>query len=418
MSQDWRPPGGGPDDDAPGPAAPAGGGWAVPGSVPPSTAPVPPAAHPPPVPPAHPAPQQWGQPTGSPVPPDLTKAPGPTAPPPPGYGYGYGQGAPVPPPVPLAPRPGVVPLRPLGLGEIYDGAFQVMRRNPAATIGWAALIGGLTTLMAVALQGLMGPELARLTDPATAATVSEDELADVFGVYGLGWMVTAAVTAIGLALLNGVLVVPVSRAVTGHRASFGDAWRAAWPRMGALLGLVGIGVLIGFGIVLLLLVPAFLAIVTPWLLLLYLLTLPAALLAGLWLTVRTSVATPAVMLERAGPVQAFRRVHALVGGLWTGPFWRSVGILVLASVIVGVASQVLAFPAFLVSGGIAFANPDDPLAAAGVAPLQLLVTALAGIVTSAVLYPFQAGVCTLLYVDHRIRREGLDVELARAAEQP
>ena len=46
--------------------------------------------------------------------------------------------------------------------------------------------------------------------------------------------------------------------------------------------------------------------------------------------------------------------------------------------------------------------------------LQLLTT-LGGIVAGALTYPFAASVATLLYVDLRMRKEGLDIELMRAA---
>jgi hypothetical protein len=46
------------------------------------------------------------------------------------------------------------------------------------------------------------------------------------------------------------------------------------------------------------------------------------------------------------------------------------------------------------------------------------VTALGTIVASAVTWPFTAVATALLYVDRRIRREALDIELARAAGVP
>src|SRR5215467_14625101 len=62
--------------------------------------------------------------------------------PPPGYGPppygtpGYGPWAAQPP----APAPGGVPLRPLAVGDILSGAFMLVRRNPAATLGIAAIV--------------------------------------------------------------------------------------------------------------------------------------------------------------------------------------------------------------------------------------------------------------------------------------
>ena len=37
-------------------------------------------------------------------------------------------------------KPGVVALRPLGLGDFFDGAFKTIRGNPVAMVGLAALV--------------------------------------------------------------------------------------------------------------------------------------------------------------------------------------------------------------------------------------------------------------------------------------
>jgi len=373
-------------------------------------------------------PPQQGQGWGAPPPgaPDLTKPPAAA----PGqqhgsqdgsqyaprYGYGYGPG--MPPPAPLAPRPGVIPLRPLSLGEIFDGAFQAMRRNPGPMIGSAAIVGAVIALVSAAFQLLAGPALSPLLDPAASTTLSEDEALDALGVLGAGGLVTVLATLVGVAVLNGVLVLPVSRAVTGQRTTFAEVWKATWPRFWALIGLVALAFVIGLGIYLGAFVPVIaLAFVSPAFLALLIVTLPVMVLGLLWVLVRSSLALPALMLERTGPMTSWRRVRTLVGGLWTGPFWRSLGILLLAAIITGIAQGLLTVPAALVSAAIGAANPDDPMAVAGFSPPQVLLSTIASIVASAVVYPFTAGVGTLLYVDHRMRREGLDVELARAASQ-
>src|SRR4029079_9410922 len=101
-----------PHDDAPRPpswAAPAG-----PGAQPPETVPQPgpPVAPPPP-------PSGWGQ-----QPPGGQGSWGPAAPPPPGLSWR-----------PQALQPGIIPLRPLGMGEIYDGAFREVSDNPRGMFG-------------------------------------------------------------------------------------------------------------------------------------------------------------------------------------------------------------------------------------------------------------------------------------------
>ena len=116
-----------------------------------------------------PPPHQEGPPPGSPAVGPAT-AVGPAAPvgrwrptqpghepsrrqrPPPGYGPapvygprpGYGAGA--------RPRPGIVPLRPLGLGEILDGAFQAIRTNPRTMLGVSALVMIVVTALGLVPQ--------------------------------------------------------------------------------------------------------------------------------------------------------------------------------------------------------------------------------------------------------------------------
>ncbi|HEV7851058.1 MAG TPA: hypothetical protein VGP27_06795, partial [Mycobacterium sp.] len=72
--------------------------------------------------------------------------------PPPGYrAPGYG-GAPYAPP---AIKPGVIPLRPLSLTDIFNGAFSYIRTNPKATLGLTTIVVVIAQLIGLALQ--IGP---------------------------------------------------------------------------------------------------------------------------------------------------------------------------------------------------------------------------------------------------------------------
>jgi hypothetical protein len=85
-------------------------GWAAPGSEPPNDGSQ--------QPPQQWAPQQWG-------PPQMP---------------------------PAAAKPGVIPLRPLGLGEILDGAISYIRANPIATLGLSAAVITATQLIDVPVR--------------------------------------------------------------------------------------------------------------------------------------------------------------------------------------------------------------------------------------------------------------------------
>jgi hypothetical protein len=58
-------------------------------------------------------------------------------------------------------KPGVVALRPLTLGDLFDGAFTTIRRNPTAMVGLAAgvstvflVVPAVLTLVLAATGGL------------------------------------------------------------------------------------------------------------------------------------------------------------------------------------------------------------------------------------------------------------------------
>ena len=71
--------------------------------------------------------------------------------PPPGYQYappGY-------PPQPMALQPGVIPLRPLTLGDIFNGAIRYIRANPKATLGLTTGVVVITQIIALAVH--IGP---------------------------------------------------------------------------------------------------------------------------------------------------------------------------------------------------------------------------------------------------------------------
>ena len=46
--------------------------------------------------------------------------------------------------------------------------------------------------------------------------------------------------------------------------------------------------------------------------------------------------------------------------------------------------------------------------------MQLLVSQIGSVLSGAILYPLTAAVTALLYIDLRMRTEGLDIELMRA----
>src|SRR3954469_22646596 len=52
-------------------------------------------------------------------------------------------------------KPGVIPLRPLALGDMYDAAFRIIRFNPKATVGSAVLVSAVAMAIPVAITAVL-----------------------------------------------------------------------------------------------------------------------------------------------------------------------------------------------------------------------------------------------------------------------
>ncbi|GAB3208764.1 hypothetical protein GCM10027294_20550 [Marinactinospora endophytica] len=402
--QAWRAPGDRPDHpspSAPGPSgAPGGatGGWAAPGGpVPQPNAPGPQGAPGPGWPPPHQGGAGW--------PPHQPGGPGWQQPHHGGAGWS---------PPPPDPKPGVVALRPLTLGDIFNGAFSYIRHNPKATLGLSVIVMAIASLLPAVGFGSFMDEYtsyldALVADPAADVGAFPFSSFSLIGVYG-----GALLSLIAGYILNGLLAVVIGLAVIGRRVTLKGAIDALRGRIGALLGLGGLFLLLSLlwtvVLALVLTVIALSALVDPWLIAVTaVIGIPAVIALGAWVYIRTALAMPVVVLERIGPGRALGRSWRLTRGSW----WRVFGILLLVQFIAGIVANLLATPFTLVSLALTFLAPDAAWMPVADSASYYLGMVLSGAVTS----PFTAGAVTLLYVDLRMRREGLDLRL-RSATRP
>jgi hypothetical protein len=288
--------------------------------------------------------------------------------------------APVPLAVPPAPiragrppvTPGSIPLRPLSVGDILDGTFATIRRNPRTVLGLSAIFVTVQELVTVVAEALTG----QLSTPVFDVRQSSSaELGATFtGI--IGYILAAVVGAV----LTGMIVVVVTEDVLGRRTSIRDLWRVVRPRLGALLlASVLAGALPYLGLVLL--------------------VAPGVLLWGAW-----SLTTPALIVEGLGPVRALRRSWRLA----VPAFWSVWGTRAL-SVLIGLLMQLMLLLPFVVIASALVSVLDLDAAGDSQPPIVLVLTVLGGIVAGTVVSPFLAGVQALLYVDRRMRAEGLDI---------
>src|SRR5215472_12049668 len=341
---------------------------------------------------------------------------------PPG-GNGTGQGGPGQPRYapwpsqPQAPKPGVIPLRPLGVGELLDGAFTSIRRNPRATLGIAAILLTASAVITTAVSLLLVHYIGTVTLPSPGQKLTDAQatrlLTRILEVLAPTVAVSAVLAFIVDTVLTGLLTVVIGRLVLGHKITAGEAWRIARPRIPALVGatllipLILIGVWAVYAVVLVIFALAH----APGALIGLLAGVGAiaAIVLTIWFSIMFRMAGPAVVLEREGPAQALARSWRLV----RGSFWRVLGITLLAGLIVLVTAGVLQIPFGLLAAMAGGGNSLLPSTGGNVA--SILISAVGGVVAGAVARPISAGVAVLLYVDLRMRREGLDLVLQTAA---
>lgn len=289
----------------------------------------------------------------------------------------------------------VVPLRPLAIGELLDGAFRIVRKNPRQALGIAAGISAVVTLVNVVLV------LTVRTSPVVDGNGLPDlgaEISNSLLTSGPGYLVGF----FGGLVLTGALVSIVGKSVLGQPIDPRDLWNTIRSRFGALLGVALLTTLA--------LVPFVVAVVLFVLLaaggsggvvLGLFVLLPAGATASAYLYTRYSLASAVLVLEGSPIVASLRRSAVLVRGAW----WRTFFVLLLTVVIGAIFGAVLGLPLGLVSSVVG--NPDST----GIRIAEQVAAGLGSVIIS----PFTSAVRALLYLDRRMRAEGLDISLAATA---
>ena len=260
-------------------------------------------------------------------------------------------------------------LRPLAFGEILDTAFSVLRRNV-----WVFLaISVIPSAIGAAALGVLTAAL-----PQQDGKITADDLNAVLG----GGAVSLLIVLLTSQLATGALFKAVVDTYIGGTASIGEALRFALRRLPSMLWialLTGFGLLFGF----------------------ILLIIPGIILWAMW-----SLALPVLMSEDTRGTKALSRSAHLVKGRW----WGTLGLMVVTFVIATIFSSVI---------GRAI---GAAIGTSGSGSLQRgLSTFVETLISSTLTGPLVAAVTTVLYIDQRVRKEGLDVQLLAmqaAAEEP
>jgi len=257
------------------------------------------------------------------------------------------------------------------MSDLLDGGFTILKQAPATIIGLTALFAlPIQVLGAFLNRGVEGVDWNRSFSEGSTSF----ELGPSVGSGGaqlviqIGSMFALVVVASAIARL-------VSAWYVGHDLTFGELLRGTAPIAWALLAscvlvhlLEGISIL-GLGV------------------------LPLAVMTWFLVT------APVIGAERVGPIQAMRRSARLVNRR----FWNVLGAALLGYLV----EQLFAFAI-----GLA---PELISLFVGTEGIGWVIPAVVGVITQLITLPFVASVTVLIYLDLRIRTEGLDLEL-RAGE--
>ncbi|WP_431279792.1 hypothetical protein [Leifsonia poae] len=301
-----------------------------------------------------------------------------------------------------------------------------MRRNPKITVGAALLIQTIPSIV-VSLLIVGG---AALLFSRVANADSSDQAAITAGAIGgsivLG-LLSIAISAISGALLQGVVVGEVARGTVGEKLSFRSLWQLVKGRIGALIGwtfLLSIGWIVAVGLVILVAVALFALGGGPGIgggIAVIIFGGFGLIALAIWINTKLVMVPSALVLERLTIRQAVVRSWTLTRGY----FWKTFGVIALIAVIVYAVVQIISTPFSILGGLLGGIFAPTSLSSGNPAGFsQLLVTQLGvnilasvvGAIVGAIMSVVQTATIALLYLDLRMRKEGLDLELVRFVE--
>lgn len=276
---------------------------------------------------------------------------------------------------------GLVPLYPMGVADILDTSFKMLRACAGPAVLLVLLLLGPVQVAASA--GFQSPFTA-LSDPVPQAMSPQ-----MLGLAVVGALLSLVLTPLVQTSLTWMGAHATAESSPTWRESLRHGARRYWATLGAfvLLGLAGLLVLAIPGVIFVL---AFATENVGFAVLGVLVLLPA-LLVLLGLVMLSYLVLPCIVVERLGPVEGLRRAWRLL----RARFWPTLGVAFVVGLVLtllgGAVSSVVSIPGLLPFPG------------------AWVFIALAGILDSLIRAPLGSFAALAIHVDQRIRTEGYDV---------
>ena len=316
-------------------------------------------------------------------------------------------------------KPGIIPLRPLTIGDLFSGAFEAIRSNPKVLFGFTVVIMLLVSLIAsvsILLSGLGYESVTGAANDPQALQRSTTDEANALLLRMISSMVQWIVTFAGTSILTGLLASTVSQMTVGRKLTLSEAWAMTRKRLGSLIGSFALTAVITMIPVVLWIVAVFASLAALmggnddlwWLVLVAFAAIIPVFILIYFFQIKLLFAPMCAVLEEIGPAASLKRSWSLV----KGEFWPTLGRFLLMNLVIGFIGGFIGFIIGFIGGLVAFAATSDPSSPVGLAISMFFV-----MLGSGLLLPFSAAFETLIYTDLRIRKENFAAVLAQAGAQ-
>lgn len=318
-----------------------------------------------------------------------------------------------------ASRPGIIPLQPLGFGTVLGRSFSALRHNPRVLLGFALVVQTAATLLilaAVVATSLWA--FSRLDNVSEASADFDTILAGSVAIVAVVSGAMALVAAALQIIVQSVVVLDVARGAVAEKSPLRELWQhikpVAWRLIGYTL-LVTVAMMLGVVIVGGVIVAV--SMLTPVAGIVFtILAVLGAIPLVLWLSTKLLVTAPIIILERATVGRAIARSWRLS----RGRFWPMLGVVVIIQAIFMAVSYAVTMPFSLLgtlAGSVVAPTGDSNTQAVISLVVALALPQIVTLVISAVGAVVQATASSMLYIDARMRKEGLDLDLLAYVER-
>lgn len=318
-----------------------------------------------------------------------------------------------------ASRPGIVPLHPLSFGTILGRSFVALRQNPRVLLGFALVVQTIAYVIVVVLLGVVSFATFSRLDTLRPGTEEFDTvLAGSVAIMIVASLVLGLAAGALTVIVQAVVVLEVTHAVVSERLTLGALWRKVAPVAWRLLG---------YSLILVVVATAVLAAIAGIAFAVGVVALPLGIVLGIlsalaliplywWLMIKLLLVSAVILVERATIRGAIRRSWSLT----RGRFWPSLGVIFLITMIFSAVAQVASVPLSFLSFALGTViAPTGEVDASGIVAVIVGTVLTYGLVllVQSIAVVVQSTATALIYVDGRMRHEGLDLDLLEYVEK-